>query len=224
MRQGVRNVRDVLKRADSIDRREGLAAYERYHEMMSRLAAEYSYGLRPVVACFVALSPNNDYLGNLRSTVTVLDAHRRGLPISQLPPLSAFNHCARRAYQYLDGVDFLQTAKGLKIRNFYHNILNPTDDYHVTIDGHMLSVWRGQRVRLKAARIAPRLYEEIAGDFREVARKERLLPCQVQAIAWFVWKRLNRIVFRSQLGLFEQDDQWRIVYPVEEVRPYPSRD
>lgn len=221
MREGVRNIEKVLRLADEVDRREGLVAYDRYNDMMSALASHYQYPLRPVVAAFAALSPNNDYKKNLRSLVTVLDAHRRGVRDVSLFSVSTYRACARRALDFLDGVPFLKVTAGEKTRNFYQNILNPDDDYHVTIDGHAISAYVGRRLTMKEA-VKQRLpYRQLADDFRLVARRQRLLPCQVQAVAWFVWKRVNKIVYEGTLGFFDDPlDQWRILYPVELIKPF----
>jgi len=222
--EGKDNIRRVYDLADAIDLREGILAYERYHATMQELAAQYGYPLARVAAVFVSLSPNNDYLKNLRSTAAVLRGHKEGVPVSQIS-VSTYNHCKHRAYAFAAGLaDFLDVTQGKKIRAFYQNILDPKDPAPVTIDGHMLGVWLGRQITMKeAARIKWR-YETIAEDFRAVAGDVGVRPNQVQAVAWFCWKRVNHVVYKPQLGLFcGAENQWRNYMPADEIKPYPVR-
>lgn len=216
------NIRAVFARADETDLSEGLVAYVRYREMMQRLAERFGYALEVVTAVFCALSPNNDYLGNLRSTVTLLEAHKEGRRFNEVR-ISTYRACGERAWSYLDGEDFWSTTKGPKIRSFYRNILDPTDSYYVTIDGHMVSIWLGRRLRMKQAAISRFSYAKLAHDFRAVAFENFIRPSQLQSILWFTWKRINRIVYDGQRELFNPDaadDLWKICRPIEEIKPF----
>lgn len=78
------NLLRMFSRADAIDRDEGMRAYFRYHSIMCDLSRRYSIELERVVAVFVSLSPNSDYAGNLRSTVSVLAGVYHGIPREQV--------------------------------------------------------------------------------------------------------------------------------------------
>lgn len=69
----IENLEKMFRQADAIDRAEGLLAYQRYYEVMKSIAEKYNFPVDRVIAVFVSTSPNNDYFGNLRSTVSVLD-------------------------------------------------------------------------------------------------------------------------------------------------------
>lgn len=58
---------------------DGLKAYFRYHDMMVELSSHYNVPLSSVTGAFVALSPNSDYHGNLRSVVSMLKAVKAGI-------------------------------------------------------------------------------------------------------------------------------------------------
>lgn len=219
------NILKLMERASSTDITEGRVAYYRYNEVMRRFAAHYGYPLERTAACFVSLSPSNSYEGNLRSLASVLQAHRDGA-LPESAPVTTFHHCRARAWTYLEGEDFLQKTEGKKIRSFYQNILNPLDPFPVTVDGHALNIYRDIKVPLRAAAVLKWDYEEIADAYREVARRLRLQAHQVQAIAWYAWKREKSILYTPpQLELFEDrsGDLWRALRSPEDLKPLPRR-
>lgn len=95
------NIKRVLDRADAVDWREGLDAYTNYNHMMQALADYYGYPLNVAAAVFAALSPNNDYIKNLRSAVTLLSGHRNGVPVTALTTTS-YRACQLRAWRVLE--------------------------------------------------------------------------------------------------------------------------
>lgn len=113
-------------------------------------------------------------------------------------------------------------TKGPKTTAFYQNILQPSDLYPVTIDGHMYSIWAGKRLRMKEVATMGFDYETVARDFRTVAFRVFVRPNQVQAILWFTWKRIHNVVYKPQLGLFCAGDQWGLLPDPEYIRPFPD--
>jgi hypothetical protein len=223
MRIHLCNIREVLRQADEIDRAEGMVSYLRYNTTLHRLAEYYDAPFEGTVAAFCALSPNNDYMGNLRSTATLLSGLRAGIPVEQLI-VSTYNACRSRAWQFLNGESFLEVTKGPKTRNFYQNILDPSDPLPVTIDGHMVSLWYARRMTMVEAVETKFKYDELAKGFRQVAKQEGLLANQLQAILWFTWKRIHQVVYRPQLSLFRGDDQWGLNLDPAEIIPFTSRE
>lgn len=219
MTENQQNIVTVLERADAIDRAEGLAAYPNYNVTMRKISDSYGVPLPAVVGAFCALSPNNDYMGNLRSLITILCGLRDGKDPATLK-VSTYNSCKMRAWRCLEGEDFLSFTKGPKTRSFYVNIMDPDEGYHVTIDGHMFSVWSGKRFTMKSVATMGFRYNEVALDFRSVAFLVGLKANQIQAICWFAWKRIHRVVYNEQLGLFAGDDQWGLLPSIEEIRPF----
>lgn len=218
------NLRTMFDRADADDYAEGCLAYQRYNIVMSQLAAKYDMPLDRVTAAFCALSPNNDYVGNLRSLVTLLHACRFDKdPYTQT--ISTYRHCRDRAILYLTGErSFEATVKGKKIRAFYFNILNPFDPIPVTVDGHISAAWQGKALTMREAIIKPKLYEVVADDVRTLARQCGLIGNQVQAIIWFARKRTMRIKYDPQLDLLrDTSDKWRTLYEIDQLRPYTER-
>ena len=145
----VANLSKLYALADDIDRREGRLAYARYNALMRSIAEAYNSDLLRVTAAFAALSPNNDYLGNLRSLVSILVGMRECIPLDRIT-VSTYEACRDRAYSYLIGdADFWTTVKGPKIRAFYRNIIRPADTDYVTIDGHMAAAYAGNSGTMK---------------------------------------------------------------------------
>ena len=73
------NLEFVLNQADESDRKAALVAYAKYNTLVGTIAAKHGFTVRVGAAVFAALSPNNDYHGNLRDTDRLLEAARLGL-------------------------------------------------------------------------------------------------------------------------------------------------
>jgi len=213
----------VWEQADAVDQYEGMLAYERYHDTMQRIAAAYQFPFKSVVGAFCALSPNNDYVGNLRSLVTLLKGWENGFAAEKLT-VSTYNACKFRAWRCLAGEDFLSFTKGPKTRAFYHNILDPSDDAYITIDGHMYCVWAGKRMTMVAVAWQRFNYKHVELDFKRCAFRLGIRPCQLQGVLWFTWKRINRVLFDGQLKMFERDDQWGLLPDVTTIATYPVKE
>lgn len=207
MQTNLDNVRRVFDLADPHDLRDGLLAYPRHQKTLRALSEYYGTPYLGTVASFAALSPNNAYIGNLRSVVSLLQGFRDGLPIEALT-VSTYKACATRGWRCLQGEDFLSFTKGKKTRAFYQNILDPNDPLPVTVDGHMMSVWFGQYMTMKEA-VRKRLkYEAIADDIRLVAQETGFVPCRMQSVLWFTWKRMHNVLYQAQVDLLKVDDPW----------------
>lgn len=215
------NVKKILPLIDRIDYREGLIAYQRYRNMLSKLAEKYALPLPSVIAAFVSLSPNNNYMGNLRSTVTLLECLRQGKQVEWVN-VSTYRACKFRAWKYLTGeLDFLAVTKGPKIRSFYFNIIDPENPDYVTIDGHMFSLWIGERMKMVESARARIKYQDVAKGISQIAICEQgLIPNQLQAMLWFTWKRIHNIVYSPQLNLLDPTDHWRNNLNPDQIRPF----
>lgn len=223
------NLRQVLAQADAIDWTEGKLAYLRYHQVMAKFANHYGFTMAQTTAAFVALSPNNDYRGNLKSMATLLHGIRAGWPLAKTP-CSTYRACQQRAWLYATGrAEFLDHARGPKTRSFYANIMAPSESPEVTVDGHLIAAWLGRRMTMKEAvisRVASGVgYDQIAAGVRELAAglTPKLAPCQVQAVLWFTWKRMHRVISVEQLGLFAAGDQWRTMVDPADLGWWPRR-
>ena len=219
------NMHKYFAAADAVDLDEGMVAYERYNMVMLRLSRKYGFSVDRVCAVFCSLSPNNDYWGNLRSTVSVLQGIRELRPDPEIV-VSTYGHCKTRALAYARGVkSFTAETKGPKILNFYHNILTPGSSRWVTIDGHMVGVLRDSPGTMKELLITKRQYDHYADLIKSFAFNQFMLPQQMQATLWFVRKRLLNVKYDAQADLFgSADDMWKTARNVDEIRPFSKRE
>lgn len=218
----ISNLEKMFQQADRYDLAEGLLAYQRYNQLMRGLADKYRFPLNRVVAAFCALSPNNDYFGNLRSAVSVMDGINRDLPLAKIN-VSTYKHCRDRAHSYLTGsAEFVSPERGLKTLNFYHNILVPSSNRWVTVDGHIKATWLNQNLTMKEAIVKSRKeYNEIADAIKKLAFNNFMLPNQYQAVVWFVRKRILKVKYNPQPDLlFGADDLWRTLHDINDIKPY----
>lgn len=219
------NLRALYRAADLDDVREGRLAYQRYHETMAAFASYYGMPLNRVIAAFCALSPNSDYMGNLRSLASVLQGWKIGDRVDNVT-VSTYKHCRNRAWAYVSGAaEFVTKDRGPKILAFYHNILAPEDDRFVTVDGHMVAAHAGQRMTMKEAHIGRATYRAIAGDVRSLAFNLFMVPCELQATLWFARKRLANVKYDPQMDLFgAPGDKWRTLNSPEVIQPYTRKE
>ncbi len=170
-------------------------------------AHHYKTPLSRVTSAFVALSPNSDYIGNLRSLTSVLEGVRAGLSAEEIT-VSTYKACRNRAVQYLTGeADFLRTVRGPKIRAFRDNILRPKTSRLVTVDGHMVAAFMGNpnmTMKDAAYHLTRRAqYNEIADAITAIADNQGIAPCQAQAVLWHARKRIFNIKFDAQTSLLD---------------------
>ena len=219
-----KNLLKLWNQADEMDISDGKQAYQRYHAVLLDIALYYGTPLPRVVAAFAALSPNNDYVGNLRSLVSMLDAKRRGYEYEDAI-VSTYKAARARANLYLTGTPFLDHAKGLKTRAFYQNLLYPEMSGPVTVDGHMYHAWMGTTGGMKDANVTSKLYAEISNATCRLANQHGVLPHEAQAILWYTRKRMLTIRYSSQLALFEQHTGYQKArFSIAEIKPYGVED
>jgi hypothetical protein len=74
----VDNLKRVLDQATPADQKAAMDSFFKYNRLMAAVAAKHGYTTRIGAAVFSALSPNNDYHGNLRDVHKMLEAARAG--------------------------------------------------------------------------------------------------------------------------------------------------
>jgi hypothetical protein len=199
----MQNLVKVFDQAESEDHRMAARSWWTYNHLTSRMAEKFGFSPEVGAAVFAALSPNNDYHGNLRDAHRLLKAAHDGLELVDFK-VSTYGANKRKAWAIAHGTPPLDVIVFPKTRSFFLNIRDPNDPQPVTVDGHIYNAWRGYRVRLNSAavRFPIKLYEVIAEDVRAVARQAGLLPNVAQGVIWFVWRRIHGIKFQPQLELW----------------------
>lgn len=215
-----RNISSYWDRVEPDDLDAGREAYPAYLEMMRRISTHYGTGLVPTTEAFVALSPNSDYYGNLRSLVSVIVGLKTGEPFT----ISTYKACGVRALSYLDGsVSFLDTVKGKKISAFRHNILYQRKSGKFVLDGHMIAVAAGRPMTMKEGNAVVRDlgYDRLAGLYIRFARRLQMPVHEMQATLWHCRKRTENIKFSAQRDMWRDDNH--LYYEISEIPPYPHR-
>jgi len=200
----------------------GMRAYPTYNATLRLFSDVYWTPFVQTVEAFAALSPNNDYHGNLRSLASVLYGFRIGVG-PEAVTVSTYKSCAVRAFSYLTGeVSFLDTVRGRKITSFRHNLLYPDTSRLVTVDGHMLGVWAGKHLTMKQA--VPYLrggtYDAIERAVQRLSKREGIPCAAVQATLWMQRKRERGVVFSEQTELFSGFSRWDEVCHPKHYPPF----
>lgn len=200
------NLIAVLDAARLDDWQLGEVSWKRYNNVLKRLARQHGTTVEVAAGVFSALSPNNDYLGNVRDTYTVLQAWRDAKSLDDFK-VATYHANKRKAWFIAWGASPLSLLKFPKTRNFYLNLIDPDDPYPVTVDGHIYNAWMGERVNLNSAatRFRPGMYNTIASTIRALAEERKKPANVIQATLWHAWKRMHRIRFDNQLHLWSPD-------------------
>jgi len=154
------------------------------------IAARHGIAVYLVVAVIAALSPNNKWSRNVTNAATLIDAFLRGDGIDSVK-VSTYNKMKAKAWDILAARPDYDTAKtmlkGQKITSFFMDIMG---EFNVTIDGHARNIAYDERVGLTDDRtnIGVREYRALQAAYEAAAERLGLMPYQLQAITWRVWR------------------------------------
>jgi len=186
----IHNITSVYRDADETQHAEGLLWYSDAQKAAHNIAVKYDIAVYIAVAVIAALSPNNKWSRNVTNAATLIDAFLRGDGIDSVK-VSTYNKMKAKAWDILaarpdyDGAK--RMLKGQKITSFFMDIMG---EFNVTIDGHARNIAYGERVGLTDDRtnIGVREYRALQAAYEEAARRVGLMPYQLQAITWRVWR------------------------------------
>ena len=186
----VHNVMACYRAADSVQVAEGLLWYSDAQKAAHDIAAKYGIAVYIVVAVISALSPNNKWSRNVINADALIGAFLRGDGIDAVK-VSTYHAMKKKAWDILaarpdyDGAKAM--LKGQKITSFFMDIMG---EFNVTIDGHARNIAYDERVGLTDDRtnIGVREYRALQAAYEEAARRLKLMPYQLQAITWRVWR------------------------------------
>ena len=184
------NITCVYRDADETQHAEGLLWYENAQKAAHDIAVKYDIAVYIVAAVIAALSPNNKWSRNLTNADALIGAFIRGDGIDSVK-VSTYHAMKRKAWDILAARPDYETAKkmlkGQKITSFFCDIMG---EFNVTIDGHARNIAYGERVGLTDDRsnIGVREYRALQAAYEEAARRVGLMPYQLQAITWRVWR------------------------------------
>lgn len=189
MKRNRDNILRVYHQATADEIREGLEWYSKANADASSLDTDH----RTACGIIAAVSPGLKWSVNVEVARRIIN----GQSIAGLGRVWPPNQ--RKAQRILSGespevVLHEKKDSGFKVRAFYACLINPANWFDVCIDGHAFGIWSGKRIPLdKIPNITPKRYRRIADDYAIVAESVGLLPNQLQAITWVVWRRLSGI-------------------------------
>lgn len=214
----IENLRSVFNKASKDELEMAKITWVNYNLILRSMAKEHGYSLETVAGVFSALSPNNSYYSNVRDCRAVLEAAWHPERVKNLR-VHTYHNNKRKALRIAHGENPLRLLLFSKTRSFYKNLVDPLDPIPVTVDGHIYGVWSGKREALKnvAQRMHEGLYKRISDDIRAFSAEVDLIPNQVQACLWHVWRRLHGIEGSSQLELWHKGKAYAGLgyFPVE---------
>ena len=184
------NIVSVLRDSDETQHAEGLLWYSDAQKAAHDIAIKYDIAVYLVVAVIAALSPNNKWTRNLVNADALIGAFIRGDGIDSVK-VSTYHKMKAKAWGILAARPDYEGAKtmlkGQKITSFFMDIMG---EFNVTIDGHARNIAYGERVGLTDDRtnIGVREYRALQAAYEEAARRVGLMPYQLQAITWRVWR------------------------------------
>ena len=186
----IHNIVSVYRDADETQHAEGLLWYSNAQKAAHDIAVKHDVR-------FIwrwRLSPRFHRITNGRemlSTPThLIGAFIRGDGVDSVK-VSTYHKMKAKAWDILaarpdyDGAKAM--LKGQKITSFFMDIMG---EFNVTIDGHARNIAYGERVGLTDDRtnIGVREYRALQAAYEEAARRVGLMPYQLQAITWRVWR------------------------------------
>ncbi|MEC7419800.1 MAG: hypothetical protein VX659_07030 [Pseudomonadota bacterium] len=186
----IHNIVSVYRDADETQHAEGLLWYSDAQKAAHNIAVKYDIAVYIVAAVIAALSPNNKWARNIVNADALIGAFIRGDGLLSVK-VSTYNKMKQKAWDILaarpdyDGAKAM--LKGQKITSFFMDIMG---EFNVTIDGHARNIAYGERVGLTDDRtnIGVREYRALQAAYEEAARRVGLMPYQLQAITWRVWR------------------------------------
>ena len=186
----IHNIISVYRDADETQRAEGLLWYDNAQKAAYLIALKSDGPVYLVGAVIAALSPNNKWERNLVNADALIGAFVNGDGLLSVK-VSTYHAMKRKAWDILaarpdyDGAKAM--LKGQKITSFFMDIMG---EFNVTIDGHARNIAYGERVGLTDDRsnIGKKEYRALQAAYEAAAERLGLMPYQLQAITWRVWR------------------------------------
>jgi hypothetical protein len=184
------NIISVWTDADETQRAEGLVWYDNAQKAAHDIAVKYDIAVYIAAAVIAALSPNNKWSRNVTNADALIGAFISGDGLLSVK-VSTYNKMKQKAWDILAARPDYEGAKtmlkGQKITSFFMDIMG---EFNVTIDGHARNIAYGERVGLTDDRtnIGKKEYRALQAAYEEAARRVGLMPYQLQAITWRVWR------------------------------------
>lgn len=207
------NLFNFFQKATDNEFWEGVTWYQKAHELAAdiatRLITDFGTVAFPhqvttftelterVIGVLAAISPLMPWERNIQNTETAIrKGYINGTPLAELKLGIVGN--VKKGQDIWETGDFgrLGTRKTF---HFFQNITNPLKPSGVTVDAHAHRAWLGDLSILyeSAPCRTDKQYKIVSNDYTVLADIVELLPHQVQAIVWVVFRRM-RIAYATE--------------------------
>jgi hypothetical protein len=188
-----KNIVSTFVRATPEQYASGLTWYQNAHYFAQALADKYHCPLERIVGVIAALSPATSWEQNQIDAVRILEW--RYNPNARVEHAIVTTYPANRAKaeRLVNGADPLDVLGGRKVLAFHALIADP-GKCCVCIDRHAVRVAVGKDNLDTCARYLQRVgvYAKLTLAYQTVAGRLGLLPHQIQAICWLVYKEQRK--------------------------------
>lgn len=196
LKRAVNSILRFFHAANVSEVREGLNWYENANQYAKELSSRYNVPLQVIAGIIAAYSPQTGWQENKRYTVSFL-INPKGRHKSLVQDIKA------RKIVTLTSENDIYNALSIndaawKTKAFFLNILNPDIVTSVTIDRHAIAIAiqnpdKVQSLSDDYGKLTKKQYEFFERAYVEAARQLDILPQQLQAITWTVYRRLREL-------------------------------
>jgi len=183
--QHTRNILSIYRSATAQDRSEGMSWYREAYA----LAASLDSDVHRAAAVIAILSPMTSWPQNVERATRAYAGDRTRL---------GFHANRDKVARILDdGEDWRNVLKGPKVEAFFANIIG--DPNFVTIDRHAIDIAIGRPLSNKerAVWMGKRNRAILTQSYINAAKREKVLPYEMQAVTWVMWRKNRAVAFHG---------------------------
>lgn len=193
-----RTVKNILKfynTATVSELKEGMFWYNEAHSYCKELSGRFNLPVQVVAGIIAVYSPQTDWLSNKRFALSFLinpkNRYRSLVQDIKARKILKLNN-EDKIYSLISNKNFL------KSKSFFLNLLNPDIVTNVTIDRHAIAITIQNPDNVAAlnnnmAQITVAQYNFFQSAYVRAAKELDILPHQLQAITWTVYRRLREL-------------------------------
>ena len=217
----VKNILSFYQLATLAENNEGMIWYNEANTYARELALRFNISVSQVVGIIAAFSPKAGWLENKRYVVTFLlhpnSVLRSKVTIDKAKVILTLNN-ESAIYEALSIAN-----KAYKTKAFFNNMLNPDIHTNVTIDRHAIAacIQKTDNVFSLDENITANLtsaqYKFFETAYTEAAKQSNILPQQMQAIIWTVYRRLRDLKAHETTAEFE-------AFPLSDIKSFKPVD
>jgi hypothetical protein len=168
---------------------EGKLWYRSANLFATSLSQRFNVTLDQAASVIATLSPASRWERNLQDAENLIKAYYHRGYIGALPvTVSTYGFNKIKSLGILSRQIELTPKTGLKTWNFKNNIVDPNNPDFVTIDRHAHRVLTGD-TNNGAVNLNLRQYQLSVSVYKTLAQEVKLVPCELQAIAWLQYKQ-----------------------------------